>query len=73
MKIILDNCDGRPHNLGMTLLQRFKFYREINPPALAYHFAREKHVNGSYTVPKYMYMWMLAVPGHKAWTTNPAR
>lgn len=43
----------------MSLQERFKFYKEVNPPMLAYHFARDKHVRGTgYTIPQYMYMWL---------------
>ena len=45
----------------MTLMQRFKFYKERNAAPLAYLFAREKHVaemgkndwRGDYKVPQF--------------------
>ncbi|SPF35799.1 hypothetical protein SBA4_1750017 [Candidatus Sulfopaludibacter sp. SbA4] len=38
----------------MTLLERFRFYKEINAAPLAYYFARYRHVAGSYTVPQFL-------------------
>ena len=38
----------------MTLLERFRFYRERNAAPLAYYFARKRHVNGAYRVPEFL-------------------
>jgi hypothetical protein len=38
----------------MTLLQRFRFYKQRNAPALAYYFARRKHVGDGYSVPEFL-------------------
>lgn len=38
----------------MTLQERFRFYAQVNPLALAYYFARKKHVAGAYIVPEFL-------------------
>lgn len=38
----------------MTLLQRFRFYKERNASPLAYWLARHKYVAGAYTVPEFL-------------------
>lgn len=38
----------------MSLLERFKFYKQRNAPPLAYYFARCKHVAGAYPVPEFL-------------------
>jgi hypothetical protein len=42
----------------MTLLQRFKFYKQRNAAPLAYYFARQKHAAGVYAVPYFLVLWI---------------
>lgn len=41
----------------MTLQERFHFYRERNAAPLAYYFARQHHVAGSYGVPYFLVLY----------------